>query len=622
MQPPVWFAAPYEWIVAPLMPGVLWLALALCLLGIAADLTSASAASRGRLASLCAALLLVVTARGWFGLDSWASSALLLGAFGILIAHTARFGWDAGVVVARAGRSPLWLGLAIISGSFIVKCIALDSWPANLNTYSAMTGEEGLRALQGQWPSPLFAIRAYPLAEGGQSPLHLPILFASMKAFGGTVFAVRFAEIIGSTALLAVLWLWVRTALPGPWAPVALAVFAFSPWHLMQSRFGTFYSLCAALSLGLLWLAERTRADDARGWTTWLAFGVGAGAISWAYAPLQVLYPFFGAVVVAGLLRPRRRLQPLIAVGVFAALVAFQLSQSGSGALMRSEFGQLATDTIIWRKNTADVVMSDPQPLVVVIDNLAHNAQRWFQEAVRDADILIWWAPALGMGFLYALAELWRSKTWMRSAYYLIGMLPPLLIFPLHRRTLIVWPLAYVAGVRLCREVVVAARQCRGQRWMGRVAALTLGVALVFTSLHGLRSYTYGNPAGLVYPYFGPPHRNLMIDEAKRLLPNHHLLFVNPGMIRHAITVGLYEPARATTRPHPYDFVTIDENEDRLDSLLRGGRRNCFIYLNDEQHAWVGEVLRTRLPGGEFVERRGENPNGGVVYSLYFFPAE
>ncbi len=620
MSPSTFFAVPYEWVVAPLLPAALWILAALCLLAIVIDLISTTGEARGRLAGLCGIVLLVIVGRGWFAFDSWASTGFMLAAAAALMAYVTRFGCRP-AVVADGTRCPLWLGFAVIAVAFAVKCIALDSWPANLNTYSAMTGEEGLRAVEGQWPASPFAIRAYPLAEGGQSPLHLSILFASMKAFGVTVFAVRFAEVVGSTLLLLILWAWVRSILPGFWALSALTVFAFSPWHLMQSRFGTFYSLCTALSLALLWLAERTRDGRGRTWPRWVALGVCAGLISWAYAPLQVLYPFFVVVVVAGFLRPRRRWEPLLGVMAFVLLSAFQLSQGGRDSLMRSNFGQLATDTVIWRKNTADLVLPEAQPLATVVDNFAHNAQLWFRDSFADVDILIWWAPALMVGFLYALRELWREPSWMRSAYFLIGMLPPLLIFPLHRRTLIIWPLVYVAGIRFCRDLVETAKESHVRPWMGRMTWLTVAVALVFTSLHGLRSYAVGNPATLVYPYFGPPHAYRMVDEAKSLVSTYDLLFVNAAIIGHVINISLYEPGRATGRQRAYEFVQIRQDLDYVSSVMRGGRKKCFVFLNDEQHTGVGQTLQRVLSGGKLVERR-DDPNGPPLYSLYFFPSE
>jgi hypothetical protein len=541
---------------------------------------------------------------------------LVIAAYGVLIAHAARFGW---LTMEHHGSDnrTLWLGLVIILASLALKCVALESWPPNLNTYSAMTGEEAIKALGGKWPSPFFAIRNYPLAEGGQSPLHLPVLLASMKLFGVTVFAVRFAEVFGSTILLLVFWIWLRTALPGGWALAALTLFAFSPWHLAQSRFGTFYCSCAALSLALLWFGERTR--DASGtWKAWFWFGLCAAAIGWAYAPLQVLYAFFGFLVLAGFVDSARRWQPLIAIAVFAVVVALQLSQGGRQELMRSNFGQLATDTVIWRKDAAHTPTTTTQPPVVVADNFARNIKWWFEETFKEPNILIWWAPALGVGFLYALYDLLRAG-WIRGLYYLVGMLPPLLIFPLHRRTLIIWPLVYVAGVRFCRDLVGAAAGCRGQPWTRRITTAAIVVTLLFTSLHGLQLYAAGNPAGLVYPYFGPPDQYLMIAAAKRLIPNYHLLFVNPGMMKHVLSIGLHEPALATQRPNPYEMLVIAKPEDGLANRLRPGRKNCFIYLNDEQHGWVTPSLLEELPGGKLVEHRN-SPGAPVIYSLYFYP--
>jgi hypothetical protein len=617
MRAPALLSIPYDWTIAPLLPAIPWLLVAACLLGVAVDLSRpAQAGERGRLASLCLVAGLMVAGRGWFAFGSWASGALVIAAYGVLIAHGGRFGFTP--PAAAAGGHRLWLGAAVIAASLALKCVDLEQWPPNLNTYSAMTGEEGLKALAGTWPSPFFGIRAYPLAEGGQSPLHLPILVASMQAFGGTVFAVRFAEVVGSTILLAVFWAYVRTALPSAWALAALAVFAFSPWHLAQSRFGSFYSLCAALALAMLWLGECTRRER-RAWAAWIGLGLCAAAISWAYAPLQVLYPFFAAVVTAGFLYAGKRWQALIAVGVFAAVVGLQLTQGGREALMRSDFGQLATDTVIWRKDARHATTAETQPLAVVADNFARNMQWWFDEAFKEPYILVWWAPALGVGLLYALSDLWRAHGWMRALYYLLGMLPPLLIFPLHRRTLIVWPLVYVAGMRFCHDLVEAAKNRGGGALSGRVAKVVIGAAIVLASFHGLRLFAAGNPAGLVSPYFGPADQHLMIAEARHLLQWHHVLFVNPGVMRHVITIGLYERARATGRTTAYELVNV-QPEEGLANALRPGRTNCFVYLNDEQHAWVTPALRRELPGGRLIERG--DARGAPLYSLYFFPGE
>jgi hypothetical protein len=618
---PRFLSAPYDWLVWPALPCLLGALAGVCLAGIVADLTQpATHQGRGRLASLCIAILSFTIGRGWFAFDSWASAAFVVTAYGVLIAHAARYGWSV-FEVSPATTSRWWIGVVIVVTAFALKCVRLEDWPANLNTYAAMTGEEGLRALAGEWPERFFGVRAYPLAEGGQSPLHLPLLWAAMILFGGTVFAVRFVEVVGSTVLLGVFWIWLRRVLPGPWATVALAVFAFSPWHLAQSRFGSFFSSSVALALAILWLSERALRRSRRSSAAWLVLGLCAGAIGWLYAPLQVLYAFVALTIAGGLLRGGRRLQPLIAVGAVALVLGIQLTQSGIEGFLRSDFGQLATDTVIWRKSTADIVSTGTQPLKVVVDNFARNVEQWYRETFREPAILVWYAPALGIGFLYALADLWRQPARVRALYYLIGMLPPLLIFPLHRRSLIIWPLVYVAGVRFCREVVCAAAAVRWQPWSRRAAAAAVAVFLAASSLHGLQQFAIANPAGLVLPYFGPPFRYRMIDEAKALLPYYHLLFVNPSIIKHAIHIGMYEPGRATKRSEPYRMVEIQQGEVGLERLLRRGQQNCFIYLNDEEHRWVAEALMAALPNGRLIERR-DRGDGPPLYTLYLVSAE
>jgi hypothetical protein len=107
-----------------------------------------------------------------------------------------------------------------------------------------------------------------------------------------------------------------------------------------------------------------------------------------------------------------------------------------------------------------------------------------------------------------------------------------------------------------------------------------------------------------------------MIAEAKQLLPRYDLLFVNPDVIKHVINIGLYEPARATNRPNPYELVEGDRADDDLAKLRQPGRPTCFIYLNDEHHAGVTSKLLAELPGGRLVERRTAS-DAPPAYSLY-----
>lgn len=614
---------PYESVVAPLAPSIV---VGLGVFGVASlalSWVSPRAEQRAPLTILVLVGLSLLIARARLDVGSAAYVGLVWLAHAIALYGLARYDWPAAVQEERV--QPLWTGLAIIAVAFACKCVALDQFPRILNAYSAWTGLDGIRALEGNWPPQFFQGKEYDLMNGGHSPLQLPLLWCCMQIFGGTRFAVRFAEVIGSTLLLTFLWLWLRQSVRGGWGLLALAVFAFSPWHLAQSRAGTFLSISTALSMMLLWIATRLSRLSA-GWGWWLSFGIGAGLIGYAYAPVKVLYAFFFLVVaLCGYSAWRHGEQgwwrgPSLAVGTFFVFLAIQLwHPERFGQMFRSDFGILATDTSIWHKTAQDEVTAATQPPRVILENLFRNAREWMRLAYAEPTILSWYAPALSLGALIAMIALARSREWVAPLYFLIGMLPPLIIFPLLRRALIIWPLVYVVGVVFARELVRrsgALLPSRGWRVACRAVVLT---GLIAASANGLHLFASTNSIVSMGTYFGGDHVWRMVRKAEPLLPSHHVYFVNLNhQLMPIVELELFERGRALGRRHAWEYLNVDEENVDLGNLVEGQPLAFFYLVQDEQgNDAILDKIVALLPGGELTSYIDDDGNDILLYSVY-----
>lgn len=535
---------------------------------------------------------------------------------------------------------PFWAGLVIITGATALKCIALDDWPLHLNEYSAETGYWGLRTLDGLWPRDFFAGKEYDLVNGGISPLHLPVLWGSVRLFGGTIAAVRFAEVFSSTVLLVLFWVWLRRHWRGGAGLTALAVYAISPWHLAQSRMGTFFSASVALGLTLLILAERiidgaapAERSAARlpGMAEWVGFGAAAGLIGYAYAPLKVLYAYFvlvlGAALVSGRGRQRAAWRgPLAAGVVFGAILAVQLAGAARfEEMFRRDFGVLATDTSIWKKTADDQVTQEIQPVSVVARNLLRNLTTWWRTSWSERRVLVWYAPALTGAVVAALVLLWRGPHRVTALYCAIGMLPPLIIYPVQRRTLILWPLVYVAAVVGGWELtrICAARFARA--WWHVLSWTLFGAGLIHASAHGLHIYATTNSIVGTGQYFGPDHQLDMYLEAERMLPRCRVYLVNPTYEEAIVaTVRLFAASRRIVEPEPFGFFDFKPGDDRPDVLL--DRPLCFFDLNrpDENDIEGGVVdgLAEHFLDGMILRRWAGDGSDTLFYNILMVPAQ
>lgn len=619
---------PYERFVAPFVPFLLSALAFVCLLWVVCDWLSTPRESRRHgLATLASIALLLLVGRWLFDPMSAAAVGLLLAAHAVAVYGLART--DGTDLDFWNRTTALWPGLVVILLAFAFKCLSLEEWPRHVNAYSAWTALRGIDAIDGFWPEDFFQGKEYDLVNGGQSPLMLPLLWVTMKCFGGTVFAARFTEIIGSTLLLLLLWLWLRRHLPGGWGVLALAVFAFSPWHLAQSRMGTFYSISVALALAMLLLAEQITARRHARTISWICFGATAGLLGYAYAPVKVLYAFFLIVLAVASWQSWRAgdqrwwVGPGTAILTFLLLFAVQVWDfTRLDEMFRHNFGSLATDTSIWHKSTNDVVSAEIQPPQTIVENLFRNASVWMQRTYEEPTILSWYAPALSIGVLAAVVALLRGIQWVAALYFLIGILPPLLIFPVDRRILIAWPFVYVLGVFFVHQLVVRAdRISRRGTWRVFCRAVSIA-ALVLFGLHGLHLFATTNSIVHAGTYFGPDHRLEMLDEAERLFPDCYLYFVNlDSAAIPVVNLRLYQTGLELDRAWDYTFLDIEEGQEQIEAPPED-RRSCFLHLAENGDDGVMQKLREILPGGTLLRRRSEEQEGKLLYSVYFYGSD
>lgn len=613
-------SAPYDTFVVTLLPWWLAAALLLAAVIVAVDLRRSHAADRGRATILVLVSLGVLSERLFPDTPTATALAIAAHALALLALLRWRWAWAA----TNEALLPAWKGWIVVAASLGLKCLALDTWPPDLNAYAAWAGSDGLRALDGDWPEGFLRGKAFCLMTGGMSPLMLPVVYATMSWFGGNAFAVRFAEVLGSTLLLVCLWMWVRTRIRGYWGLLALAVFAFSPWHLAQARMGTFVSVSAALAIALLWCADRLSAEPRARAVWWAGFGLCCGLIGYAYTPLKVLYGF--AVLVLAQATLWRRCSgeagwwraPLLALAFWFGLLAVQIGDLRQlDEMFRYDFGELATDTSIWHKTAGGEVTPQLQPPAVIAANLLANAREWVATVYSEPDILVWYAPALTLGAVAALAGLLHDHTRVVSLYFLFGLLPPLLIHPLERRGLIAWPLVYVIGVVLARELSRRGAGLLPQRWWQLAVHGTVLSGLLLASLHGLHLYATTNSVVRTWPYFGPCHQRALWQEAERLLATHHLVFVNLEEDLHPVVeMYLHEPAQRLGRVRPWEIIEIDAEQAEL-PVLRGEGPLAFLVLVDTD-AGAGDAILSRiqsmLPGGQLTRRLDGEEH---LYSLY-----
>lgn len=162
------------------------------------------------------------------------------------------------------------------------------------------------------------------------------------------------------------------------------------------------------------------------------------------------------------------------------------------------------------------------------------------------------------MSFIVALLCLILRWNPILAIYYFCGTLPPLLIFPLHRRTLIIWPLIYLVAVVVFREISVTGSALFQKPLFRRVIPTLVIGCLIGITLHGFNLWTLDlvNCQGSLI--FGPAKRLEAIHFADKIMDQQYVVFINPWVHDDIITITLYNRNKGLGGD-AYNFVHVSE---------------------------------------------------------------
>ena len=551
-----------------------------------------------------------------FERNSFSSVLLLFAGAAVLFGYACVYGIRKPMLSPERSHADL-IAASLIVLVTVVKCIQLEDWPPLLTDYAAMTGTSALQQYLPDSVMPVKPSFSGYLDRGGPSPIHAPLLQGLFQLYGYSSFAVRAAEVVGSTATLIVLWLWLRMSVSNGFGLMALGLFAFSSEHLSQSRMGTIFSISQALTLCTLWLWTSVRQGLSQ--KRWHAVGlfVSCALISYCYFPARAAWVFCAGMLLASVVgRYISRAKGVlvyyvigvVALGAYVTLYLF-------GPLLNLSFvpPELVTDAPVWLKSADGLLSQFTQPPWTVLVNIFDNMKRIVTEPVsilmRVETIYVVFGSIL---LPLSVIGLWSPRWRFISAFVLCGLLPSIVTFPIARRSLMSRPFSIMLLALFVYEYVRVLRATIPVRLSGAAVASVLFLvgALPLQGVYLLARFN--GPMG-VGPSFGPEYAYDLIQHLKVLSKDHSIVVMNPGR-----GVVKYEMAFAkeiyidTSRHHSVTVCTVAPT-DTESVLPKTASPSVYAVLNEDGRAWVVPWLQSQVPG---IDLRPYGRDGRTLYWL------
>ncbi len=502
------------------------------------------------------------------------------------------------------------LALVIILVSFVVKSMHIESWPAVLTDYGARTGREALEFLQNPNLYRLFSSKSRWVSAGGSSIIHTPLLLANFKIFGPGTIAIRFTEVLFSTATLGLLWLILKRTTHSFVALTGVTLCAFSAEHLSYSRIGTFYSASQALGLLILYLWLKLYDNKSYSRPLLLLAGICTLLAPFAYAPSKpvIIFSLFAAL---WLYRPlyspaikfwnnKARLGVffLAILGIAFVINQYVISQPPF-TYPAGTIHQLASDTPIWFKLDSTRVAPTPQSLFTSIKNVWENITILFNQGLREEG-------SFGFHKLFSLCNLallplslmgiFFKKTRVISVYIFLAFAPQIIVAPLPRRSILMRPFIGVTLALFVFEYVSCFRKVIYPRYKKILIEAPLFLSLAIVPLQGVYSFTKLNGPVGVGPSFGPEYVQDMLIHLKKLDPKIPLVILNSYWASDKYRIALAD--RIFTSPRKSAPVYF-RNLPRKWSKANIPHANGPVYigiLNEDYRRQLIPLLKERVP--------------------------
>ncbi len=243
----------------------------------------------------------------------------------------------------RSSHWTLWLLVALLLVTFALRVYRLET--------QSLWSDEGLslyraRLTVGENFSNVIVVPPGVPTQDTNPPLYFVVLSALRALAGETEYVLRFASVIAGVLLVPLLYVVGKRLFSERAGVLAAALGTFSPFLIWYAQEARMYTLLATLSLASVYLLLRAidfpakRDEDARPansrqrWLIWLAWAVVTLATLYTHFTTFFLLLFEGAVLVASLVRSRRReaLRVIVLLAMLAVpLTWYALSRAQQG---------------------------------------------------------------------------------------------------------------------------------------------------------------------------------------------------------------------------------------------------------------------------------------------------
>lgn len=441
-------------------------------------------------------------------------------------------------------RIPLSMSITVgvvILLSLIIKCTYLETWPQVLTDYGARTGAQALELWNTPSLEKVLSRKTSWMSGGGTSIIHAPLLLLNFKLFGYTTFAVRFTEVIFSTATLGFLWLFLRKIMHPLVALGGVALFGLSAEHLSFSRMGTYYSASQALAILiiLLWTHLFHQGNSRK--LSLCVVTLCTLLVPFAYAAVKPLLVFSA---VAGMVRYnclRAIYKPsLFTRKQWSLYLLFLLC--AAGLLYQYVFTQppffslgsspqrLATDSAVWFKTDFQHSSRVLQGPVTIAKNIFDNIILLATRSITEEHSfgfhklhLIFTLVLLGISF----TSLFTTRNRTLGLFLILAFTPQLLVMPLFQRGILMRPFIGVTIALFIFEYLRVSRAVVRHRSIQSLITASLLTAVCTVPITDIYRFTKSNgPAG-VGPSFGPEYVQDLLIHLKKLDPKTPLVILN-----------------------------------------------------------------------------------------------